>query len=171
MTAKQRKNSKDSLRSLHAARKDVPTFLAISAVALIAGLALPLFKTTQLIVKRDEYSILTGIWVLVEEGEWFLGAILFLFSVIFPIVKIAAMGWIWMVDLTDEARLKALEWLGFLGKWSMLDVFVVALTIVAVKLGPIANVEPKIGVYVFCSAIFCSMIATMRINQLAKPKN
>ncbi len=160
--------SKQSLKNVFPQRKDLPILLGLASLTLLLGLVLPMFKITQLVIRRDQYSILTGIWALVEEGELFLGAILFLFSVIFPIAKLGALIWIWFVELTDASRLKALEWLNFLGKWSMLDVFVVALTIVAVKLGPIANVTPKIGVYIFCSAIFFSMFVTMRVEKLAK---
>ena len=61
-----------------------------------------------------------------------------------------------------------LHWLGLLGKWSMLDVFIVAIMIVLVKLGPLARVEPRSGVYVFAAAIGMSMLTTMYIDHLAR---
>ena len=50
----------------------------------------------------------------------------------------------------------------------MLDVFVVAILIVLVKLGPLAKVEPQSGVYVFCAAIVVSMVTSMYVESLAK---
>ncbi len=75
---------------------------------------------------------------------------------------------IWFWPLPGERRAAWLHWLGILGKWSMLDVFVVAILIVLVKLGPVARVEPRVGVYVFCAAIACSMLTTMYIDRLAR---
>ena len=50
----------------------------------------------------------------------------------------------------------------------MPDVFVVAILIVLVKLGPFVKVEPRAGVYVFAAAIASSMLTTMYIEALAK---
>ena len=55
-----------------------------------------------------------------------------------------------------------------LGKWSMLDVFVVAILIVLVKLGPLAKIQPQQGVYWFAAAILLSMITSMYIDSLAR---
>jgi paraquat-inducible protein A len=55
-----------------------------------------------------------------------------------------------------------------LGKWSMLDVFVIAVTIVIVKVGgSFAKAEPRPGLYVFSLAVFLSMILTGRVHKLA----
>ena len=79
------------------------------------------------------------------------------------------MLWVlWRVKLEDEKRKYILGWLGALGKWSMLDVFVVAILIVTVKLGPLANVEPKIGIYVFTGAILSAILTTMWVEKLAR---
>jgi len=50
----------------------------------------------------------------------------------------------------------------------MLDVFVVAIMIVLVKLGPLANVTAQQGVYFFCAAIVASMLSTMYVTRLAR---
>jgi paraquat-inducible protein A len=50
----------------------------------------------------------------------------------------------------------------------MLDVFVVAILIVLVKLGPLANVQPQQGVYWFAAAVFLSMITSMYVDSLAR---
>lgn len=93
---------------------------------------------------------------------------LFFFSIVFPFVKLAALAIIWLVRLSDEKRLQLLHWLGLLGKWSMLDVFVVAILIVLVKLGPVARIEPRLGVYVFALAILASMMVTVYVDRLTR---
>jgi paraquat-inducible protein A len=52
------------------------------------------------------------------------------------------------------------------GRWSMLDVFVVALLIVTVKLGPIADVQVHFGLFAFCSAMLVTSYVTSRIVNL-----
>ena len=78
---------------------------------------------------------------------------------------------IWLFKFENHVRGKILEWLGFLGKWSMLDVFVVAILIVAVKLGPLANVTPRAGVYIFSLAIILSIITALWMEWLLKHKS
>ncbi len=53
------------------------------------------------------------------------------------------------------------------GKWSMLDVFVVALLVVAVKLGAVASVETHYGLYAFGAAVLLTMVITARVIYLA----
>jgi paraquat-inducible protein A len=52
------------------------------------------------------------------------------------------------------------------GKWSMLDVFVVAVLVVAVKLGAIADVEMRFGLYAFAASVLLTMFITARIVAL-----
>ena len=72
--------------------------------------------------------------------------------------------------MTDDKRGQFLKWLGTLGKWSMLDVFVVAIIIVIVKLDPLAKTQAQIGVYIYAAAILCSLVSTMVIEAVAVPK-
>ena len=50
----------------------------------------------------------------------------------------------------------------------MLDVFAVAILIVAAKLRDLTQVQPRIGIYLFALAIVLSMLTTMRVERLAK---
>ena len=86
----------------------------------------------------------------------------------FPITKLAMLWIIWLFKFEKHVRSKILEALGILGKWSMLDIFVVAILIVAVKLGPLANVTPRVGVYFFSMSIILSIISAHWIEWLLK---
>ena len=146
----------------------VPAAILLSLCLLLTGLSLPLLHAQQLVFWKNTYSVWTGIVALWQEQERELAALLFFFSIIFPVVKLGALAVLWFMRLPAEHRARLLHWLGILGKWSMLDVFVVAILIVLVKLGPLAKVEPRIGVYVFAAAIACSMLTTMHIERLAR---
>jgi len=142
--------------------------IVLSGMLLYVGLSLPVMKVEKMIFWKNEYSVITGIIGLVHDREYFLAAVLFFFSVIFPTIKLVMLGLLWQIKFDEARRRRLLEWLGILGKWSMLDVFVVAILIVVMKLGPLANVEPKDGVYVFSLAIIMAIVTTMRVEKLAK---
>jgi paraquat-inducible protein A len=97
-----------------------------------------------------------------------LAAVVFFWSVLFPIAKLALLYWLWFGRPDRQRRARVLEWLDVLGKWSMLDVLIVAVLVVAVKLGPLAEVRVEPGLYVFGAAIVASMIAGARIEKLAR---
>lgn len=146
----------------------IPTELVLSTTLLLIGLSLPLLHTQQMIFWNSTYSVWTGILGLWEQSEYLLALVLFFFSIVFPLVKLLALAILWFVKLPEDQRARLLHWLGMLGKWSMLDVFVVAIVIVLVKLGPLAKVEPRVGVYVFSTAIVCSMLTAMHVDRLAR---
>jgi len=119
---------------------------------------------------KNDYSVVTGVKGLFNAQEYFLSAILFFFCIVFPIVKLLTLWCLWQFPCAQDVRNKILEWLALLGKWSMLDVFVVAILIVAIKLGPMANVKPRDGVYIFAVAIILSILTTTRIEGIIRRK-
>lgn len=151
----------------HKWRLDVLALLAAASVTLALGLSQPLISVEKALILRTEYSVWGGVVGLWDDGDWFLAIVVFFFSFVFPIAKLALLTWIWFVPTRRALREKSLRMLEVLGKWSMLDVFVVAILIVATKLGPLALVKAKPGVYYFCGAILSSMIATWIVRRLA----
>ncbi|CAG0907901.1 unnamed protein product, partial [Cyprideis torosa] len=88
-----------------------------------------------------------------EHGETFLFWFLFLFSILTPLVKMVGLALIANTGSRfRRAHEKFLYVLETWGKWSMLDVFVVALLFVSVKLGSLANVTVHEGLYWFGGA-------------------
>lgn len=160
-----------SLRQRYPRRIEVPLLILLSFVLLLIALSMPLMKVEKMVLWKNEYSVIGGVKGLWEQGQYVLASILFFFSVVFPICKLAMLGFLWFVRLAEQRRQMVLHWLGVLGKWSMLDVFVVAILIVLVKLGPLAKVEPQRGIYWFAAAIFLSMITSMYVDNLAQKQD
>jgi len=157
-----------SLRDRHPRRIEVPLLILVSMILLLIAYSLPLLRVEKMVFWKNEYSIIAGVHGLWEQGQYALAIILFFFSIVFPVFKLAMLGCLWAVRLAEQRRQAVLHWLGILGKWSMLDVFVVAILIVLVKLGPLANVQPQRGVYWFAAAIFLSMVTSMYVDSLAR---
>ena len=153
----QMSDPKKSLREIYPKRYDIPVLILLSGILLIFGLNLPVLTLKEMVFMESTFSVLTGIANLWQQKQPFLAAIIVLFSVIFPITKLSVLLCIWGIRLTAKQRKIIMHWIEALGKWSMLDVFVVAVTVVAVKFGFMIHAEPRVGVYVFASSIFVAM--------------
>lgn len=150
---------KNTLQHLYPKRIDILILIIVSAILFFIGLHLPVL-TVRKLWEKNTFSIISGVINLWHEKYYILAGIIFFFSVIFPIVKLATLFMIWSVRLGDRQRKWLLYGLSFLGKWSMLDVFVTAILIVSVKLGVLASAKAEIGIYYFGASILLAMIVT-----------
>ena len=157
-----------ALWRIHRRKIDIPLFLSASFVLLILGLFLPVITLRELVFWKSTFSVISGIQNLFEERYFFLALIILLFSVIFPIFKLVVLSMIWFSSLAQNQRERYIHWLAVLGKWSMLDVFVVAVTIVITKISGLVEAEARIGIYFFGSSILLAMLVTERIERLIR---
>ena len=146
----------------------MPAMLVLASVLLALGLYLPLMHLEKMLFWENSYSVVTGVFGLAEDGQYVLATVVFFWSVVFPIAKLALLYWLWFGRTDRDQRATVLTWLDKLGKWSMLDVYIVAVLIVAVKLGPLAEVTVEPGLYVFGAAVVLSMLVGARIARLAR---
>lgn len=119
--------------------------------------------------ERSTYSIITAIFKLWDDGNYGLFTIVFGFSIVFPIAKLLANTVLVLstfrpsMDTGHHPRIAA--WLGYLGKWSMIEVFMAALLCVVVKMGDLVRVQIEPGLYVFCAAVLTSIICASATRQ------
>ena len=158
---------KKALLQLYPKRIDIPLFLIASSVALWYGLHLPTLTVRQL-WEKNTFTILTGIESLYADKQHFLAFVVFFFSIVFPIVKLVSLYALWFLPMRPESRKRILYGLSLLGKWSMLDVFIVAVLIVSVKLGALASANAENGIYFFGASILLAMVATALEERLVR---
>ena len=158
---------KKSLLQTHPKRVDIVFLLISSTATLVSGLNLPVL-TVRKVWEKNTFTILSGIENLYYDKQFFLAFIVFFFSIVFPIVKLVALYIIWFIPMRVESRKRILSGLAMLGKWSMLDVFIVAVIIVSVQLGVLATANAEKGIYYFAASILLAMAATAMENSLAK---
>ena len=136
---------------------------------LVAGWILPIMTVERLLFLSREISILQGVGELWGEGEVFLAVIIAAFSVVLPTVKLGLALILWYRGEAGGASLRRhLGWIELAGRWSMLDVFVVALTVVAIEVSLIDEVTVHPGIYVFTAAIVLSLVVVQRMTALAR---
>jgi paraquat-inducible protein A len=121
---------------------------------------------------RTKFSIWRVVGGLYADREYFIFAVIVLFSMVFPVVKLVAGLFVWArVDALSTGARRAVGFVGTLGKWSMVDVFVVALLVAAIQVSIITNVEVHAGIYVFTASVLASIALLHLLERaLAQPK-
>lgn len=157
----------DALRTHFKRTFDVAPLLVVAAATLVLGLTLPILDVEKFVFWESNYSVVTGVANLFDANEYLLGFVILLFSIVFPIAKLGVLATLWWGKFTHEQRFGLLRRLEQVGRWSMLDVFAVAILVVAGKLGMVADVRARVGIYLFAAAILVSMLATWRVKKLA----
>ena len=140
----------------------VPALLVLSALCLAFGLVLPLVRFEKLYFFSETPSLVDIVLSLWEQGSGGLALLVALFSIVFPVVKLFAIA----LEATAPSRVgdKA-GWLArllpVLGKWSMMDVMLVALVIVAAKTSGMASAFTQPGLWFYAaSAIMSGLLQT-----------
>jgi len=141
--------------------------LVISSLLLIAGFVMPMMTVTKFMMVSNSFSIVSGIWQLLQDGQFFIFIIVACFSIILPITKISLLFNLLHPNTTHpNRRKKLLQLMHDYGRWAMLDVMVVAILIVTVKLGAIASIEVHSGLYVFGLAVLLIMFITHQVVKI-----
>ncbi len=146
--------------------------LLAATILLILGISLPMMTFEQFYIFENSISLLSALHELIGQAEWLLFWIILIFSIVFPVFKLGLLALI--VNLADHKQHRRhfwLHWLAVLGKWSMLDVFVVALLLVSLKIDVIANVVIESGLYAFAGSVLMTMLITHFLHFTGKPEN
>ena len=150
---------------LRSAKLSRAAALALAAgVMLVPANLLPVLSTKTGGRARTD-TIMSGIMSLWDDGMWAIAAIVFIASILIPLLKLAGLAWL-MISVRRRAtrhrrgltRLYAT--LDFIGRWSMLDVFLVAFLAGAVQFGALATIEPRSGIVAFSAAVVLTILAT-----------
>src|SRR5207344_1852238 len=138
--------------------------LVIAATILyIPANALPVLITTTL-GSTESDTIMGGVVYLYESGSWPLALIVLVASVMIPIGKLVALAYL-LITVQRGSKVKSHERtrlyyvIEFIGRLSMLDVFVDAFIVALVQLSPLMSVEPGPGVPFFAAVVVLTMLA------------
>ena len=149
----------------------VPVLLIVAFVLFGTGIFFPFFHVKKFWMFNDAVSVVGGIITLFHEGEYFLFAVLSLFTLVFPCAKLGLLTITWMEREHDLTRVRKLHgWVATLGKWSMLDVFVVAILIVAMKSASVAEIHIGFGLYLFTFSVIATQVASSWIDRRLQRK-
>lgn len=141
--------------------------LLLATALMVAGVFAPLMTLQKFYLFENQLSLWSGLRQLLEQGRWALLLIVGGFSVLLPLLKLLLLWRLLQPACATPSLSRWLQWLHLYGKWSMLDVFVVAVLLVAVKLGALAEVKIHAGLYAFSTAVLLTMAITARVSRLS----
>jgi paraquat-inducible protein A len=134
--------------------------LVAASVCLALGVSLPIIKLTRFVFFTYEHSLVSTVNALIRSGQHFLGLVVLVFSIFLPVMKLLYLVLLAALPKPELGRLSrqlhALEWLG---KWSMHDVLVLALSIFFIKSQGLYDARSLSGVYFFTAAVLLMLLA------------
>lgn len=134
-----------------------------AAICYIPANVLPVLSTTTL-GSSEADTIMGGVVFLYTSGSWPLALIVLIASVMVPLGKLVALIYLLITVqrgsiTSNHERTRLYRLVEFIGRWSMLDVFVDTFTVALVQLQPLMSVAPGPGVLFFAAVVVLTMIA------------
>jgi paraquat-inducible protein A len=155
------------LRKPNSLRRSFALLLAAAILYIPANLLPILYTTSVGHIGND--TILSGILALWSGGSWPLAILVFIASILVPSLKFVVLGFlIWSTyrgyqwALQDRTILYRL--VEFIGRWSMLDIFVVSLMVTLVQLRGIATVHAGAGALAFATVVILMMYSAQAFD-------
>jgi paraquat-inducible protein A len=139
------------------------SFLIAAACLYIPANLYPVMDITQA-ARLQDFTIFGGIAELMAYGLWPLAGLVFLASIVIPLSKILMLGALLIrTQLHSPRRLlprtRAFRFIDFIGRWSMIDVFMISILVALVRFGAFANVQADTGAPCFAAVVVLTMFA------------
>lgn len=143
-------------------------FLMVGIMTYIPANVYPIMLTHSFVGDSSD-TILSGVFALVSSGSYGVALIIFVASICIPVAKFVIVGGLalslqfdWEMSEHTRHRLHAVT--EFIGRWSMIDVFVVAVLAALIQLGAILTVLPGIGINAFALSVVFTMLAASSLD-------
>ncbi|MBI5896797.1 MAG: paraquat-inducible protein A [Desulfobacterales bacterium] len=138
--------------------------LVLAAILFyIPANVLPVTHTTYLGSTQSD-TILSGVYYFITSGSWHIALIIFVASIVVPALKILALAFLLVSvhrqsEWRPEERTRLYLITEIVGRWSMVDVYVVTVMVALLKLGALANVDAGVGIVFFGAVVVITMFA------------
>lgn len=138
--------------------------LVITALVLyVPANTFPIMSVTSLGQTQSD-TILSGVIYLIRHDMWPLALIVFIASVFVPLLKLLVLVYLmlsvhWRSTWRPRDRTRLYRATEAIGRWSMVDIYVVTLLVALVRLGNLASVEAEPGALFFCAVVIFTMLA------------
>ena len=137
---------------------------ALAAAAFVVfwpAILLPIVEIERL-GHRHASSLLFGSLDLLRHGSWLVGVIVLVFSIVFPLAKMLLLLELSLLNMLHR-RHKAVTYrlMEHVGRWSMMDVLLLAFLVMLVKLGSLVEFHFGPGVVAFIACVVLSMSASL----------
>ena len=157
---------------VHARRPDslmrTWALLLTSAILYIPANLLPIMTVSSL-GQGSPSTIMAGVIELVQHGMIPIAAVVFIASILVPTFKLVGIALLLFSvqrrqPLSARQSIIMYRFIEFIGRWSMLDIFVIAILVAVVNFGRIASVEANLGAVAFASVVILTMLAAVTFD-------
>ena len=153
--------------TLHSRHKDslnrTWALLIAAMILYVPANLLPITLTTALGSTEGD-TIMQGVIYFLFSGDWPIALVILTASILVPLLKMAALSYL-LVSVQRHSshrpldRTKIYRMVEFVGRWSMIDVFVVTIMVALVQLGAVATIQAGSGAIFFCAVVIITMLA------------
>jgi len=138
-------------------------YLAAAAVLYVPANVLPVMHSSSLLGEQYD-TILSCVVYLIRSGSWPLALLVFVASVLVPLLKILTIGLlVWMSARRRRghtlARARLYRVIELIGRWSLLDIYAVTMLVALVRMGTLASVLPGPGALAFAGVVVLTLLA------------
>ena len=124
---------------------------------------------TRILGRITENTIMGGVITLWDHGSYPIATVIFVASIVVPLAKIIVLGWLclsvqWGSTFAIYEKTELYRVTEFVGRWSMVDVFVVAILVALIQLGAVMAIVPGIATLAFSAMVITSMMAAIAFD-------
>jgi paraquat-inducible protein A len=143
-------------------------YLLAAYILYIPANVLPIMETSSLFGSQDD-TIMSGIIYLWHSGSWDLALVVFIASIMVPLLKLMAMT-ILLISVQRRStwqpvqRTKLYRVVELVGRWSMLDIYVVSILAALVQIGSLATINAGPAALAFGAVVVLTMFSAMEFD-------
>ncbi|MEM9739364.1 MAG: paraquat-inducible protein A [Pseudomonadota bacterium] len=143
-------------------------FWIAGIIAYIPGNLMPIM-ITQSVAGESPSTIMSGVISLIHHGSYEIAAVIFIASIVVPVTKFGVIAWLTLSiqrgwNISEHRRHFAHDAVEFVGRWSMIDVFVVAALAALIQVGGLMSILPGPGVDAFAMSVIFTMFSAMSLD-------
>ncbi|MCQ4235811.1 paraquat-inducible protein A [Pseudomonas stutzeri] len=143
--------------------------LLLSAALLYLPANLLPIMTVRMLGNGTPDTIMSGVVTLARHGMYSIAAVVFVASILVPTFKLIGIAMLLISvqrhhPMSPRQRLLVFRFIEWIGRWSMLDIFVIAILVAIVNFGSLASVEAGTGAVAFASVVVLTMLAAITFD-------
>jgi paraquat-inducible protein A len=143
--------------------------IACAAVLYVPANVLPVM-TTRTFFEDEKDTIMSGVLVLLHSGSWPIALLVFIASIVVPLLKILAFAVLlysaWRGSPNNRLqRSQLLRMLEFIGRWSMLDIYAISLLATLVQIKSFASIIVGWGAWAFGAVVVLTLLAARTFDE------
>lgn len=143
--------------------------LGAAIVMFIPANVYPIMISTSL-GSTEPSTILAGVLLFFQSGDWPIALVILIASIVVPVGKMLSLLWLCFVvqrqqqPMSRLTRNRLYRITEFIGRWSMVDVFVVAILVALIHSGDLISIAPGPAALAFTSVVILTMLAAMMFD-------